>query len=112
MNDLLKKSDLEQAELGFLHAELRIGLSLVEFALRAKRQDTIKRNSANGRKAYDTVLRFMPGVKLTATEENEIKTKLAEIKAKLKLLDENVQSIAPRRRERKPNLSNSHSLDS
>ena len=90
MKTLLNRSDIGRAELGFLRAELQVGMSLASFALRAKREDAIERNRLNARKACDAVLRFMPGVKLAASEADEIKTKLGELKLKLKLLAEDV----------------------
>jgi predicted ribosome quality control (RQC) complex YloA/Tae2 family protein len=85
---LLNRSDIERAELGFLHAELQVGMSLASFALDTNRGDAVERNRVNARKAHDAVVRFMPLVKLSAAESDEIKRKLADLKSKLKLLGE------------------------
>jgi hypothetical protein len=87
---LIKKSDINLTELGFLRAELAVCLSHTKIARGAKRRDAIEQNRTNARKAYDAVLRFMPKVTLTPADETEIKTKLAELRSKLKLLGEDV----------------------
>ena len=71
-------------------AELAVGLSQARLASRAKRRNEIEQNRTDARKAYDAVLRFMPKVNLTPSDEKEIKAKLGELKSKLKLLGEDV----------------------
>ena len=90
INVAIRKSDINLTELGFLRAELAVGLSQARLASRAKRRNEIEQNRTNARKAYDAVLRFMPKVNLTPSDEKEIKAKLGELKSKLKLLGEDV----------------------
>ena len=78
------------AELQFLHAELLTGLTLSGIALEAKRKHKIDRNRINARKAYDSVLRFMPSTIMLDSECEEVKLKLAKLKAELLLLGEDV----------------------
>ena len=90
INVAIRKSDINLTELGFLRAELAVGLSQARLASRAKRRNEIEQNRTDARKAYDAVLRFMPKVNLTPSDEKEIKAKLGELKSKLKLLGEDV----------------------
>jgi predicted mannosyl-3-phosphoglycerate phosphatase (HAD superfamily) len=72
----------------FLRAELRTGLTLSEIALAATHAKKRNRNRVNARKAYDAVLRFLPGTDLAPDENIEINTKLEKLRRKLQLLDE------------------------
>ena len=76
--------------LNFLRAELDIGRTLVRIARSANRADKRNRNLLNARKAYESVLRFMPGVILTTSQSKEIKNKLEQLKKQLRSLGEEV----------------------
>jgi len=77
--------------LGFLRTELETGLMLARIARSAKRADKRDRNLLNARKAYEAVLRFMPGVMLTTRQTEELKKKLERLKKELRTLGEDVQ---------------------
>jgi hypothetical protein len=90
VQDNLKIADSTLAELGFLRAELQTGLTLARIALDSPRRDTILRNRANARKAYDVLLRFIPKVSLTPDEAKEINSGVQELGSKLRQLGEEV----------------------
>jgi len=77
--------------LGFLRTELETGLMLARIARSAKRADKRNRNLLNARKAYDAVLRFMPGVMLTTSQTKELKKKLERLKKELRALGEDLR---------------------
>jgi len=83
-----RKTDPTLIEVGFLRSELQTGLTLTKIALDASHRDKTTRNRANARKAYDAVLRFSPKVSLSNDEISEIKSKLEQLKAELKMLGE------------------------
>ncbi len=81
-------SDTNRAELEFLRAELTTGLTLARIALDAQDEEKIERNRVNARKAYDSILHFMPRSFVPTAEWEEIKSKLAQLRDELKLLGE------------------------
>ncbi len=85
-----KNIDKQPAELRFLRTELATGLTLSRIAHHANHPDKADRNRANARKAYDAVLRFTPQVNLSQEETEEIKSKLAKLKAALQSLGESI----------------------
>ena len=74
----------------FLRSELETGLTLVRIAQSAKRADKRNRNLVNARKAYETVLRFMPTVVLTTSQSRHMRNKLERLKNELHTLGEDV----------------------
>jgi len=84
------RADTGRAELEFLRAELTTGLTLSRIALDAKDEGKVDRNRVNARKAYDSVLHYMPKTFLPTPEWEEIKSRLAQLKAELKLLGEDI----------------------
>ncbi len=77
------------ARIQAVFADLRVGLTLVRIATRAKpRSATRARNQTNARKAYDAVVRFSKGLAFTPAEEQKLKDGLAEIKSTLQELGE------------------------
>ena len=78
------------AETHFLRAELHTGLSFSKIALKAEDESKIERNRANARKAYDTLLRFIPDATLSTEETKEINSQMAALKADLQHLGEDV----------------------
>jgi acetylornithine/succinyldiaminopimelate/putrescine aminotransferase len=75
----------------FLHSEIETGLTLVRIAQSAKRADKRNRNLVNARKAYETVLRFMPAVVLTTSQSRHMRNKLERLKKELQTLGEDVE---------------------
>lgn len=83
------RSELNENGVSFLRTELDLGNTFVGIAQSAdKDQEKAERNRAHGRKAYDSVLRFLPDVSLTTAEQTEFQDKLAVLKAALMALGE------------------------
>jgi len=78
------------AEVDFIRAELRTGLTLTKMALHPGLRRKSTTTTASARKAYDTVMRFMPKVSLSHAESKEVKAKLDQLRSELKLLGEAV----------------------
>lgn len=74
----------------FLRAELRTGLTLSRIALTANWPSKKERNCLHARKAYDSILHFLPQAGLSPDETAEVQTKLAELRAELQLLGEKI----------------------
>ena len=72
----------------FLRIEIHTGLTMSKIAREAAYDDKMERNRANARKAYDTVMRFIPKLVLTAEEADEIKRGLAQLESDLRQLGE------------------------
>ena len=78
----------DRSALAFLNAEFHTGMAMSRVALLARSQEKKERNRANARKAYDSILHYLPGSHLTAREANDFETKLEELRAILKSLGE------------------------
>jgi acetylornithine/succinyldiaminopimelate/putrescine aminotransferase len=85
-----RKAETQETEVGFLRSELLTGLTLSKLALDATHSDKADRNRVNAPKAYDTLMRFAPRVSLSKDEAEEIKTKLAALRAALEELGESM----------------------
>jgi len=83
-------TDTTPAEVQFIRAELLAGLTFARIARAANYQPKFERNRINARKAYDALLRFIPTTRLSARDADEVKSKLAELKADLQNLGENI----------------------
>ena len=90
MHEIKKSQDHQQHEFEFLHTEVLTGLPFSGVALGAAYEDKKTRNRINARKAYDTLLRFLPGASLAPDQEAEINSKLNELRGELRLLGEAV----------------------
>ena len=84
------KPDTQVPEIAFLRAELDTGFTFSKIALGANYEDKRARNQANARRAYDTILHFLPSTDLEADEATEIKSKLEQLKSGLKVLGEKI----------------------
>lgn len=65
-----------------------MGFTLARIAGRAARVEKRERNRVNARKAYDTAVRFMGKLQMTAPEEAELRAKSVKVQKELKLLGE------------------------
>lgn len=74
----------------FLRAELLAGLTRARIAQNATTGSKRERNRLEARKAYDTILRFLPQTSLSQEDEEQIRSKLTELKFELQSLGENV----------------------
>jgi glycerol dehydrogenase-like iron-containing ADH family enzyme len=72
----------------FLMTDLDVGITFAEIALDSNDQDKIKRNTENARKAYETVLHFLPQTTPTQAERAKINEKAASLKSLLQRLGE------------------------
>ena len=77
----------------FIRVDLRTGLNLAKIALTARDEVTRNRNRKNARKAHDTILRFLPKLKLTSQELSGIRPKLARLKSQLQKLGEREERV-------------------
>ena len=73
-----------------IKTELKAGLTFSKIALQAKDTAKISRNTANARKAYDTLLRFLNKSLLSEEELAEVEPMLAKLKSNLLELGEAV----------------------
>jgi len=78
------------AEAQFLRTELLAGLNFSKIARDSKDELKIERNCANARKAYDALLHFIPAAALSLEEAKEVALGMAELKAALRRLGEDV----------------------
>src|SRR5262249_20555027 len=81
-------NNANSSEVEFLRAELDTGLTMARIALAATREDKTNRNRTYARKAYDSLLRFIPRARLTPKETDEIKLQLEVLRSKLLELGE------------------------
>ena len=75
-------------EVDFLRSEIDTGLTLCRIASETANADKIERNRSNARKAYESVLRFLPRVPLANDEHQEITSKLRKLRKRLQALGE------------------------
>jgi len=90
MSDAPQTGKVDAAEIEFLRAELLTGLTLTKIAREAKYEDKRERNRLNARKAYDSILRFMPKTDMGNEELNDIRSRLEQLRSELRLLGEQV----------------------
>lgn len=69
------------AELLFTDCDL--AMTFLDVAANSQNPETVQRNLENARKAYETVIRLMPKLAFTAAENQEIRSKLSELKRRL-----------------------------
>lgn len=81
---------VNRRQLDFLRGEIHTGLTLSKIALETDDEEKRQRNRANARKAYDSIMHFMPRVFLADKEAHEIKVGVAELLADLQKLGEEV----------------------
>ena len=90
MSDAPREVRADCAEIEFLRAELLTGLTLSKIAREARHDDKRERNRLNARKAYDSILRFMPKVDIVSEDLMDIRSKLEQLRSELQLLGEAV----------------------
>ena len=82
--------NMESGEIEFIRAEVQTGLTFAKIALGSRHRDKIDRNRVNARKAYDTLLRFMPHDNASSGAWDDVRAKIAELKSHLRQLGEHV----------------------
>jgi hypothetical protein len=78
------------AQTEFLRTELFAGITRANIARNTPDESKKERNRREARKAYDTVLRFLPQMYLSEKEKEQIDSKLAALKSALRSLGEKV----------------------
>ena len=81
---------MENVGIEFLRAEALAGLTFSKIALQSRYQEKKDRNRAKARKAYDTLLRYMPRDNATLESWEEIRAKVAELHSLLQQLGEDI----------------------
>ena len=77
------RSSLSRNAFEFLLTDIDTALTFMDVAESTDKADIRKRNYANARRAYDTVVRLMQNLSLDDTEEAELAEKLALLKLRL-----------------------------
>jgi hypothetical protein len=72
----------------FLFTECDLAVTFLNVADNTAIPETVLRNRGNARKAYDTILRYMPKLVLSATETQSIERKLSSIRTRLEAAGE------------------------
>lgn len=67
----------------FIKTELELGLAFSAIALGARNRETVVRNTANARAAFDTAQRHVSKVLLTAEDSKKIDEGFAQLRANL-----------------------------
>jgi hypothetical protein len=78
----------ERDKVRFLMSELETGLTFANLAMDSSDAEKIATNTRNARKAYETILRFLPETALTQTDEREIAAALSALQSELQVLGE------------------------
>jgi len=81
-------SDANATSVEFLNIEVDTGLMFAGIASESDDDAKTLRNRENARKAYDTILRFIGRVSLTAAESEALDMKMAKLKQGLQTLGE------------------------
>ncbi|HEX3684191.1 MAG TPA: hypothetical protein VHU83_16780 [Bryobacteraceae bacterium] len=79
---------MNAASVDFLHTEADTGLLFANIAMGSDEFEKTARNQAHARLAYDTVLRFVGRVSLTAAEAEGLSAKMGRLKGELRMLGE------------------------
>jgi hypothetical protein len=74
------------AELGFVLVELDLGATFCELALSTQNEENKKRNTRNGRKAYDSALHFLQKLSPESDEQSLINEKFSRLNGLLERL--------------------------
>ena len=79
-------SDADHWSLELLMSDLDLALTFLQVAGTSSDTETRERNRQNARKAYDTVLYFLPRLHPTAQERQKIEEKLSILRTHLQAL--------------------------
>lgn len=87
LNDV--RNRLDRTGFSFLLNDTELALTLTRIAQDSERDSEKQvRNRNNARRAYDTITGLMSRMALTSEEEQELTTKLEQLKSELQLLGE------------------------
>ena len=81
-------NQIKRTSVELLIADLELGLTFLDVADTSINEQTIRRNSRNGRNVYDTALRLLPRLTLNKEERQTIEDKLATLKKRLAAVGE------------------------
>jgi len=90
MNFERVKSNANQAIVDFLKIELSLALTFADLAFTTSDPGTRDRNTANAKKAYETVSAKLPKIELSAAEAAQVQKGLERLKSALRSLGENL----------------------
>lgn len=94
MNLVTREAELRQQfeknRVQFLQTELDTGTTFCEVAKSSNDPKKTKRNVANARAAYDTILKFQDGVPFDANQKSEFDQKFSHLKSLLEELGEDL----------------------
>jgi hypothetical protein len=82
--------DSHRTGAAFLLTDLDLAMTFLDLANTSRIAGIVRRNRRNARTAYDSVLRFLPRLVLTAAERQRIEEKLSELKGRLEAVGEQV----------------------
>jgi hypothetical protein len=72
----------------FPFTECDLAVTFLKVADNSAIPETVQRNRGNARKAYDTILRHLPKLVLSAAETQSIERKLSSIRTRLEAVGE------------------------
>ena len=81
-------SNSDRLGLEYLISDMDLALTFLQIAATSSDRETRERNRKNARKAYETVLHFLPRLDPTAEERQTIEEKLAALRTRLQALGE------------------------
>jgi hypothetical protein len=84
------RKQFEYKRVHFLLTEVATSTTFCEVANASDNPEKTKRNIANAREGYDTLMHFLPGAHFDAESKNEFDTKFAHLKSLLRDLGEEV----------------------
>jgi hypothetical protein len=86
MNDVF--SDLNNTGVEFLIIELDLASTFLDIADASRLEETKCRNHKNARRAYDTVLAFLPKLTMNEVERQLMESRLTLLKTRLEAVRE------------------------
>jgi hypothetical protein len=80
--------DSDRAALEFLCTETDLAMTFLDIADTSVISETSRRNRKNARKAYDTVIHFLPRFMLTAADSRAFQDRLSTLRIRLESVGE------------------------
>jgi hypothetical protein len=77
------REQYKSSTVSFLLTELETGIIFADIAAASNDQDTKLSNVRNARKAYATVIRFLPTIALSPSEKEQISVSLSALRSAL-----------------------------
>ena len=80
------EDEINETSVEFLLNDLDVAMTMLDVAETTTIKETAQRNHQNARKAYDTVLRLLPQLKLDAAQQQTMDEQLSSLKNRLETL--------------------------